>query len=51
MMAKNLARDGMMSDIVRKILTEMALGAGSEVGYQTLRAMMELASDHSGQQD
>ncbi len=42
MMAKGLGR---------KILIEMALGSESEVGYQTLRAMMESASDHGSQQD
>ena len=42
MMAKGLGR---------QILTEMALGAGSEVGNLTLRDMMELAPDHGGQQD
>ena len=46
------ASGGMMSGIGSTIVTGMALGAGSEVGHQAVRAMMGSGSGHgnSGEQ-
>ncbi len=45
------AAGGMMSGIGSTIVTGMALGAGSEVGHQAVRAMMGSGSGHgSGEQ-
>ena len=51
MMAQAPASGGMMSGIGGTIVTGMALGAGSEVGHQAVRAMMGSGSGHGGQQD
>ncbi len=40
------ASGGMMSGIGSTIVTGMALGAGSEVGHQAVRAMMGSGSGH-----